>query len=102
MRLDTADADSFNASVSAVAELLGKLGDADPLDVRRSRAVGVLADPQRALGPLTGEIDTGPKARTPATLWLHVTDTTLLDLDMTAGGVVSDRLGVLSTDLLKA
>jgi hypothetical protein len=102
MRLDTPDADAFNTSVAAVAELLGKLGDADPLDVRRSRAVGVLADPQRALDLLTREVDSGPKVTTPAALWLHVTDTTLLDLDMTAGGVISDRLGVLSTDLLKA
>jgi hypothetical protein len=35
-------------------------------------------------------------------LWLHLSDTTLLDLYTYAGAVTSDRLGVLSTDLLKA
>jgi hypothetical protein len=102
MRLDSEDADAFNASVAAVAEILGRLGDDDPLEVRRSRAVGVLADPRRALDLLTEGVETGRKPTAPATLWLHLSDTTLLDLDMTAGAVVSDRLGVLSTDLLEA
>jgi hypothetical protein len=102
LRLDAADADAFTTAVARVAEELGRLGDPDSVEIRRARAVGVLADPQRALDLLTRGVDSGPKSTLPATLWLHVTDNTLLDLDMTAGAVTSDRLGVLSTDLLKA
>jgi hypothetical protein len=45
MRLDTADAEAFDAAVTRGAQALRALGDDDPLDVRRARAVGVLADP---------------------------------------------------------
>jgi len=102
MRLDTADADAFNASVANIADRLAKLGDRDDLEIRRARAVGVLADPRRALTLLQTGADPGSKSGAPATLWLHLTDTTLLDLDTYAGAVTSERLGVLSTDLLKA
>jgi hypothetical protein len=40
MCLDTADAEAFNTSVSAVADRLARLGDHDPLEIRRARAVG--------------------------------------------------------------
>ena len=49
MCLDTADAEAFDRTVSEVAEALKRLGDGDQVDVRRARAVGVLADPQAAL-----------------------------------------------------
>jgi hypothetical protein len=111
MRLDTADADSFNRSVAAIARRLGELGDKDDVDIRRARAVGVLADPHRALELLKSACESGStkglqqsssKSAAPATLWLHLSDRTLLDLDAHGGVVVSDRLGVLSTDLLKS
>jgi hypothetical protein len=105
LRLDTADAEAFTDSVARIAEQLGRLGDDAPVEIRRARAVGVLADPQRALDLLVTGTDAtaGPgTSSAPATLWLHLTDRTLLDLDMYAGAVVSDRLGVLSTDLLKS
>jgi hypothetical protein len=65
--------------------------------------VGVLADPQRALDLLTNDQARKPSSGSsaPATLWLHITDRTLLDLDTFPGAVVSDQLGVLTTELLK-
>ena len=51
---DTPDALAFEHTVTEVATGLGALGDPDPLDVRRARAIGVLADPQRCLDLLTG------------------------------------------------
>ena len=50
---DTPDALAFEASVGQIATGLGALGDPDPLDTRRARAIGVLADPQRSLDLLT-------------------------------------------------
>jgi hypothetical protein len=56
--------------------------------------------------PTKPRTKTGTRARTtsppPATLWLHLNDTSLLDIDMYGAAVVCERLGVLSTDLVKA
>ena len=54
MTLDTPDAELFDQCVSRVAGDLRQLGDTDGLDVRRARAVGILADPQYALDLLSG------------------------------------------------
>jgi hypothetical protein len=70
MVLDTADAEAFDATVSRVAEALKRLGDDDPLDVRRAHAVGVLADPQRALDLFAGRLP-GPTPM-PTSLVLHL------------------------------
>ena len=48
-RLDTPDAAALDHAVDHVATTLGRLGDTDTRDVRRARALGVLADPQYAL-----------------------------------------------------
>ena len=110
MKLDTRDADAFDRAVSQTAAALKALGDADPLGIRRARAVGVLADPQRALDLLarTQSQSTdpgqrvGPAAVKPeAVLWLHVTEATLRDLDTHAGAVDAGPLGCLSTDLVQ-
>ncbi len=45
----TPDAVAFDRAVGDVASTLAALGDTDGLDVRRAKAIGVLADPQRAL-----------------------------------------------------
>ena len=45
----TPDATAFDTALSDVAGTLAALGDADPLQVRRAKAIGVLADPQYAL-----------------------------------------------------
>ena len=47
--LDSPDAHAFNRALDETATVLGALGDDSPRDVRRARAVGVLADPQYAL-----------------------------------------------------
>ncbi len=47
--VDAADAQVFDAVVAEIAGLLASDGDDDPLQVRRARAVGVLADPLQVL-----------------------------------------------------
>ena len=55
--LDQQDAEAFDHTVIELASRLSDLGDPDPLDLRRARAVGILADPQRALDLLHGPAD---------------------------------------------
>lgn len=47
--VSTPDALAFDAALDRVAADLAALGDDDSLEVRRSRAFGILADPQHAL-----------------------------------------------------
>ena len=47
--MDTLDALDLDATVSALAAQMGRLGDGDPVGVRRSHALGLLAHPQRIL-----------------------------------------------------
>ena len=49
MTLDSADAMAFDGTVSMMAATMGALGHPGSLGVRRANAVGILADPQRAL-----------------------------------------------------
>jgi hypothetical protein len=103
MKLDTQDAEAFDRAVAHTAGALKTLGDADDLGVRRARAVGILADPQRALDLLDHGIDPG-RTRAGAggaVLWLHLDQTALLDLDTFPAAVRGDGLGTLSSDLLK-
>ncbi len=51
----------FVAMVDRIAQVLALHGDADPVDVRRSKAIGILADPARALALLHSATQiTGP------------------------------------------
>jgi hypothetical protein len=109
MKLDTRDAEAFDRAVAATAETLRALGDADPLGVRRARAVGVLADPQRALDLLTTGTDSGPttsatggrtRGWSSAVLWLHLDQSGLLDLDTFPAAVTVEGLGTVSSDLV--
>jgi hypothetical protein len=100
--LDSLEAHRFETAVGQVATLLGQLGDTDPLDVRRAKAVGVLADPQTALDLLTSSSDqTQPPRSAPAapaaTLYLHLSETALLE----DGPVSIERLGTVSKDLIR-
>jgi hypothetical protein len=52
---DTLDALDFDTAVAAIAHRLAQHGDTDPLDVRRAKAVGILADPEAALALLTDQ-----------------------------------------------
>ncbi|MBU4094506.1 MAG: hypothetical protein KKD23_13460 [Actinobacteria bacterium] len=47
-RVDTADAIFFDAAVDRIADVLGAQGDLDPKEIRRAKAVGILATPARA------------------------------------------------------
>ena len=62
MTLDTPDALLFDQTVGRIAGELSHLGDTDQLDVRRARAVGILADPQYALDLMSGR-DAAPDRR---------------------------------------
>ena len=104
MDLDTADAEAFDEAVALVAEALKDLGDTDDLDIRRARAVGVLADPRAALDLLhrSQTPDRKPGGGS-ATLFLHLDLATLADLAVhgTTGPVHDERRGTATTDLIR-
>src|SRR3954462_3064249 len=64
MTLDTPDALLFDQTVGRIAGELRDLGDSDQLDVRRARAVGILADPQYALDLMSGREGAAPSPST--------------------------------------
>ncbi|WP_310962946.1 hypothetical protein [Nocardioides terrisoli] len=114
-RLSTTDALKFDALVAAKAAELAAGGDTDPLDVRRAKALGLIAD-QLMTGELDlqlGAVDGGdPQRRAvsdrrsclPATLHLHVRAEDLAAHLAASGsdsrlGVV-ERLGPATLDLL--
>ena len=103
-RLDTLDALDLDATVGNLAGLMGRLGDARTLDVRRASALGLLAHPQRALDLAAGAgTGTDPGAGSGVngsrgTLYLHVT---LADLTTTTGSSAVERLGTASLTLLR-
>jgi hypothetical protein len=49
IQADALDAAAFAATIDAIAGALGRLGDTDRTQVRRAKAVGVIADPQGTL-----------------------------------------------------
>jgi hypothetical protein len=106
MVLDTADAEALDRSVTRIADELGHLGDGDPLEVRRARAVGILADPAAALRLLDGSGSEAPLSGSPrpAKLFLHLQESSLLDLDTFPAAVRVEGLphgpSVLSSDLV--
>lgn len=72
---DTPEARAFDQSLSRVAGALGDLGDCSTFEVRRAKAVGILADPQLALelttsgytDPVTHDVVGGPRFRSEST-----------------------------------
>jgi hypothetical protein len=91
IRTDAASAMQFDAAVERVADGLGRLGDTDDKDVRRGKAIGILASPQAALnlfeqafngGPAGGSPSDGSgvrriDARPKAVLYVHLADDVL-------------------------
>ena len=74
MTLDTPDAELFDQTIRRIAGELGALGDTDDLDIRRARAVGILADPQHALDLLSGRDDAARTISGGTTnLYVHLT-----------------------------
>ena len=101
MTLDTPDADLLDATVTRIAADLKGLGDTDVLDVRRAKAVGILADPQHALDLMSGRPDAAPSRGAGGTgsvdLVVHLTPADLSQAD----GVASvEHLGAVTTGLL--
>ena len=113
MVLDTADAEAFDQTVGQIASVLERLGDPDSLDIRRARAVGILADPQTAVDLFSEGVTDDEKRKAasrsggpakPATLYLHLDESLLLDLDTHPAAIHAEGLrhglSVLSSDLL--
>jgi hypothetical protein len=48
-RATAGDAIWFKATIDRIADILAKQGDADPVEIRRSTAIGILAQPAHAL-----------------------------------------------------
>ena len=111
--LETSDALELDATISDLANEMGRLGDQSPLGARRAAALGLLAHPQRALDlfgtpDTTGEQDSARPERMQlgilgGTLYVHVSGE---DLHRCAGpdrcGAASiEKLGTVTLDLLK-
>jgi hypothetical protein len=69
-RLDLSDAIALDDTLGRLATTLATLGDTDSLDIRRASAMGILADPARALTMLTDGTDTGASRITEVILHL--------------------------------
>ena len=61
--LDEADSVRLDEMLTRLAGVLADQGDPDTIDVRRSKALGLLADPARALATLTGRTRVIPRRR---------------------------------------
>ncbi|MDN4162989.1 HNH endonuclease signature motif containing protein [Nocardioides abyssi] len=82
VRGDWKDLHDLDATVSRLAVVLaeeGRAGHGLSLDVRRSMAVGVLADPAAATALLDGDRPSRPSSKT--VLYLHLTDAGLCGLE---------------------
>jgi len=85
-RADWADLAPFDETLSAVAEALAHQSEHehDSLDVRRSLALGILADPARAQAILEGDFDAGPTKVRELVSTLHLTEANVLGIDPVA------------------
>ena len=77
IQADALDATAFDHTIDLIADTLAQLGDTDLTDVRRAKAVGIIADPQGALHLLGSRgTDPGTKLNTTGkpkvTLHLHL------------------------------
>ena len=84
--LDLADALDLDSAVSAGAAQLADLGCEEPLDVRRSMAVGEIARAQPAL-----DLETTEPSRA-VTLYVHLSDADVARLDNTDTPVLVDQV----------
>jgi hypothetical protein len=91
---DWKDLDDFSGTLSQVAGRLDEEDaeagrERDSLDVRRARAIGVLADPEAAAALLAGRPAPRPKRRT--TLFVHLSQTALEGLEVVGRDETSAR-----------
>jgi hypothetical protein len=97
LSLDALHAAKLDETLSDLACQLKKLGDTDSLDVRRAKAVGVLADPQQALNLLAGEVSGGTReGRT--VLHLHLGKD---DLSNDDGAGIFEKVGAATMQLIR-
>jgi hypothetical protein len=84
LRADWQDLRDFDQTLSQIAAKLKSApeGEHESLDVRRSRAIGVLADPARALALLSDQ--PAPPPSREVVLYVHLTDQTLVGHDTVA------------------
>ena len=97
MTLETPDALLFDQTVTRIAAELRDLGDTDHLDVRRAKAVGVIADPQYALDLMSGRDDAAPTVGCSGgalDLFVHLTPA---DLAPGTGAATVEKLGAMTT-----
>ena len=104
-RANTSDVKAFEHLLGLVTKALVELGDTDPIDIVRSKALGRMGDPEGILALLDGiEIDTGETSltekphrrryRPTAQVFVHVDADTLEN-----GGVARvERLGAVLVD----
>jgi len=109
-RVDTSDAIFFDGMVDRIADLLGERGDGDTKEIRRAKAVGILATPARAqlmlaeaagmvsTGPTSGMGSSDPRLLPEATVYVHVAEETLLSGRGTAR---VEGVGPLAATMLK-
>ncbi len=104
-RVDTPDAIFFDAMVDRIADILGDRGDTDLKEVRRAKAVGILATPARAhlmLAEAAGHDgpvrSTDPRLLPEACVYVHVAEETLL---RGAGPARVEEVGALPATMLK-
>ena len=71
-RLATPEAVQLDATLSRLAGTLTGDGEGDSLDVRRSRALGLLATPERAAALLAGDTVAADRHKPPVRLYVHV------------------------------
>lgn len=103
---DALDAAAFDNTIEEIAEALARLGDEGRRDVRRARAVGVVADPQGALDLLTDDAALTTNARQPGTrggrpkvtLYLHLHEEVLRGR---SGVARAEGLGPVPADLVR-
>jgi hypothetical protein len=96
MTLDSVDAELFDQTLGRIAADLRDLGDTDSVDVRRAKAVGVLADPQLALDLMSGR-DAAPTTGTSGDWVVHFRPQDFAD---STGAADIEKLGLITTDLL--
>ena len=71
-RLRTTDALALDATIGRLARVLGDQGDRTDLDVRRARALGMLATPERAAALLAGGSGDADRLKPVVKLYAHV------------------------------
>ena len=94
-RMLLSDAMALDTTLDQLAAALAAQGDEDALDIRRSTALGALADPEYALSLLQGHAT--PKPLGQATVVLHLSESSLADDP--AGQDRTIRLQALPDDL---